>query len=211
MALKDQIPVDLFSQIEQHLNNVCNTNAKSSWRRNKAKEDSISGAFFQGIAVAERMWGDWSWNLEYSNLSNHKIEPHLGADGIFQVEVRDECGRVIFRKGFLYQSKKNSNSDKGKLEEQLENIERHVPNGGLLLTYNEGRFMAVPGKTYLNDRKWENQERNICAFLVQRFLECLFGIRDLYYNFDRDEIMLKNAPLPIVPKAVASINIKKNN
>lgn len=209
MTLKETIPDGLYRELENHLNALCQKKSNTSWRRNKAKEDSISGAFFEGLATDEdRSWGNWFWNIEYSNLSNHKIEPHLGADGIFQVEVRDEYGRVIFRKGFLFQSKKEGNNDSGRLEEQLEKIERHVPNGGLLITYDKQRFMVVPGRTYLYNQSWKAEERNICAFLVQRFLACLYGVQNLYYNFNNDEIMYGNTPLPIIPKAVVSLNIK---
>lgn len=211
MTLKESIPDGLYQVIEQHLHNVCRDSARSSWRRNKSKEDSISGAFFQGIAAENKSWGDWSWDVEYNNVSSHLIEPRLGADGIFQVEVRGANSILIFRKGFLFQSKKVGNKDRARLKEQLEDIERHVPNGGLLITYDEQIYKAVPATTYLHKNNWASEERNICTFLVQRFLTCRFGIQDLYYDFGSDEIMRNGVPLPITPRTVSSINIKKED
>ncbi|HLP96136.1 MAG TPA: hypothetical protein VK168_18970 [Saprospiraceae bacterium] len=194
--IQDHIPDKLRLEIAEYLRTKCNNSYSSSWRRNKSDEDSISAAFFQSLAKdKERMFADgktWEWSIEYSTTSSRgpkPLETVIGADVIFFIEIILPNNN-IYRKGILVQSKIKEKMIRNSLEKQIQDMEKFVPKCSVVLGYEENQFKSVIGVDYLKNKNkhWNSYSKTFCDFLADSFLECKYGVENLYYDFPQNEV-----------------------
>lgn len=194
--IKDHIPDKLREEVANYLRTRCTASYSSTWRRNKSDEDSITAAFFQSLAKdKERVFADgqyWEWAVEYSTTSSRgpkPLETVIGADVIFFIEINLPNNK-IYRKGILIQSKVKDKMKRSELERQVDDMERFVPNCSVVLGYEGSQFTSVRGSEYIKQKNkhWKSYSDTFCDFLADTFLECKYGVENMYYDFGRNEV-----------------------
>lgn len=194
--IQDYIPDKLREDIAEYLRTRCAASHGSSWRRNQFDEDSITAAFFQSLAKEKQITIEeginWEWSVEYSSTSSRgpkPLETVIGADIIFFIEIK-LADNKYYRKGILIQSKIRNKIKRNELESQINGMEKFVPNCSVVLAYEGSRFKSVSGPEYLKNKykRWENYSDIFCDFLSDSFLQCKFGVENLYYDFERKEV-----------------------
>jgi len=128
--------------------------------------------------------GTWTWSINYKKFrdkGNNATERIIGADGIFELEVKST--NRIEKKSVLFQSKKNLYNDPKLVEQAL-----------LLSTWREASFilnfepdnydvysidsiLKSRGKRPINEK-----QKNLRDLLTNDFLECKIGDADLQYD-----------------------------
>lgn len=219
--IEDLVPEKVIKTIKDYLRKKCLTSYPNSFRRNQSDEDSITASFFENLAKNPEIIftnsEKWIWSIEYSTTSSRGIKPletALGADVILFIEIILENG-VVFRKGILIQSKIEGKFNRLELENQVNKMESFVNNSSVVLTYRESRFNCSTGKEFLfNEKKqWRTYSSSFCDFLADQFLECKYGVIDLYYDFAKREATYidknGNRILYIPERGVTEIQIRE--
>ncbi|WP_436715810.1 hypothetical protein U8335_26650 [Roseiconus lacunae] len=119
-------------------------------------------------------------------------EKTIGADGIFQLELYDRNGKLLRRKGLLFQSKKEWEGKDGKLGGQAENL---LVDGdrdkAVVIDFGPSGYttcsVATAAKAQGNRKQIaNNQFSNLSATLGDEFLRCRVGVQDMYYDGDEE-------------------------
>jgi hypothetical protein len=218
--IHDYVPFALVEIIADYLRSQCTSARSSAWRRNRHDEDSITAAFFQTIVTPEPILfrhGDvpWLWSIDYSTTSSRgkgSLEAVLGADVIIFIEVILKDG-TTFRKGILVQGKVAGKIGRGKLVQQLDDIEAFAPNSGVVLVYDRSGYSCVTGPEYMSRRgeRFESYSQSFCEFLANEFVKCHYGVENLYYDFEREEVTFQTSRgIKFLPqKGVSRIKIRR--
>lgn len=184
MNIKELIPDEIFKQISDHITRET-TNTNDSWESNKDNEDSLTGALGERLS---KNWctpiqiyeQEWEWRITYKKFSSVKLEPKYGADGLFEVEVINSKKNQAYRKGIIFQAKKDNNKDRKKLIEQVIKMENIAPNGSAVIKYGPEKYQATEGTSILNNT--ESPFEDLSKFLSGKFLSCTVGINGMSYN-----------------------------
>ena len=94
-------------------------------------------------------------------------------------------------------------------------MENFVSNSSVVLGYEDGKYQSVTGQKYLNNKykRWDSYTVSFCDFLADTFMECQFGIQNLYYDFTNDEALyidINNHKIRFMPQRGASrVQIRK--
>lgn len=219
--IQELLPEELIEKIKSYLKQNCLNNISSTYRRNQSDEDSVTSSFFENLSKEseiEKIGSNlWKWSIEYSTTSSRgkkPLETVLGADVILFIEIKLPNG-TIFRKGILVQSKIEKNMSRNKLEDQINQMENFVEGSSVILTYNSSSYRSTTGEKYLRNKgnKWKNYSNSFCEFLADQFMECQYGIIDLYYDFNKREATYldraNNRILFIPERGVAEIKIRE--
>ncbi|WP_316233796.1 hypothetical protein [Bradyrhizobium sp. SZCCHNPS2010] len=180
--------------------------AEAKYQLNAADEDALTGSLGSNMSMAHPMtYSDGRRQFEYQ-VSYRKIrgrgagapERHLGADGIFQIEVKDETGAK--RKGLPFQSKKGwRGKDSNLLGQTINMIE--TAGGGIVIDYRPGRYTAClahdvvqhQGNRRLVDAAGKAQ--SLGQLLGNDFLDCTIGQLGLYFD-PETETWQTETPVP---------------
>lgn len=220
--IRDLVPNRVISLIKDHLKFNCNNYFKKTYLSNSSDEDSVTAAFFERISTESPMYykiGDdyWKFSVEYSTTSSrgkNPLETFIGADVILFIDIELVNGKT-FRKGILIQSKMEGKLHRSILEEQIRKMESFVGNSSIVLSYSENSFKCSTGQNYLSNpkRRWRSYSKSFCDFLADEFLECKYGVTNLYYDFDKKEARFideENKEILILPqKGVTEIKIEQ--
>ncbi|MGJ5134385.1 hypothetical protein [Bradyrhizobium oligotrophicum] len=181
--------------------------AEAKYQLNAADEDALTGALGATISMARPMiYGNGQKQYEYQ-VSYRKIrgrgpgapERALGADGIFQIEVRDENG--LRRKGLPFQSKKGwHGTDARLLNQTIDMI--HTAGGGIVVDYRPGQYTACLAHDVVqhqgNRRRIDRagKSTSLGQLLGNDFLDCKVGQVGLFYDAETETWQTEAMPPP---------------
>lgn len=219
--LKDTIPDFVWDEIVEGIRNKCKESTFDSWESSRTEEEGLTGDFWGGIRRIPKglkpRRNDWEWDIRYQHKTfrgkgANSPESVTGSDGIFEITVYNELGNIIFQKGVLFQAKREQNFNRSTTLEQAERMEEIAPNGSIILVYSEGGYYAIKSNEYIAD---EYDEFDICDFLIDYFMSCVHGRRDMNYNLDSEILNVtqdngtKKTYSPKDLQEVVKLNIKK--
>lgn len=187
--------------------------AHQAWESAPTSEDVLTGDLGSSLRSA---WSDllsesgfyWRWRVTYRKFgagNQHSSEEHpLGADGIFQIEVKrffvssspltDKTYRLEnveadyeFHKGMLFQAKRFDASDTNKLFSEVSNIESLTPGDGAYVEYGPNSYRACLAKDVVSAKGMVSKIEDdrffeLGDFLADRFVECLVGVEGMYVD-----------------------------
>src|ERR1700689_1754658 len=110
--MQDILPEAVLSALREHYYTGVKA-AEIGYEYNAADEDAVTGALGQALVthgnriveVDGEVFGWRATHFKVGGRGKNAPERRLGADGIFQLEVRNRFGRLIRRKGLLFQAK----------------------------------------------------------------------------------------------------------
>lgn len=110
-----------------------------------------------------------------------------------EIYLADESRYV--QKGILFQAKKGDVRKATKLKQQVDKMEHIAQRGSAIFTYEEKGYKAMSGHEYLSSvgrtaliPRSPNQK--LGSFLGKEFLACNFGMRGLYYDAMRRNLIV---------------------
>lgn len=198
--MRDVLPADLIEAIGDQYNEAVRE-AEPHFQNYQADEDAITGALGSSMdrtVKGARQIGDkqYTWSTRTVKLRGRgprAPEREYGADGILEVEVRDESGNGLARKLVPFQAKKADNIDRQVLLDQANRLNT-LPGGGLILVYDsQGYRSASASDVQAVHGVWhqvsEGQRQDFGAALKNGFLPCTVGSRSLYYDAARERMV----------------------
>ncbi|WP_288364466.1 hypothetical protein [uncultured Spongiibacter sp.] len=176
-------------------------NAEAFYEQHAADEDSVTGALGQALARAEPIRAQNGFDEYLVQVSYRKVrgrgprapERLLGIDGIFQLEVQDQGGNTIARKGLTFQSKKLWKGKNAGLLDQVRKMEANSP-GGIVIDFGPNGYKACAAKDViasLGNRtvaEKHHSVRPLEQFLCHDFLECHVGRRGQYFDPETERL-----------------------
>jgi hypothetical protein len=172
--------------------------AIAEFASNQADEDSLTGALGQAMSLSPISYRirdqEFRLRIYYAKLrgrGRNAPEKRFGADGIFQIEVRDENGRVLRSKGLPFQAKKNWSGTNRLLAHQAREMSRELGDG-LVIDFRREGYAACSARIAIElegNRKSIQRSgafRALGQILAHDFVDCTAGIQDLYYNPDTE-------------------------
>jgi hypothetical protein len=192
---KDLIPSKAYKRMVDHLLERCGLSIVGSWRRSRADEDSVTGDFWGQISTnGDVSEGDGlNWNIEYKRVGGRgagAFEKLTGADGIYELAVRDSLGKVIFQKEFLFQAKKGNTLNTKKARDQAMSMENIAPGGSLMIVYEKGDYRCMHADRFLQTD--ERPTESICDYIVNDFFECLHGTEGMKFEIDTRSLVVND-------------------
>jgi len=167
---------------------------EDKFESHKADEDALTGAL--GQMVSRGPWvifadgKTYTCRISYTKLRGRghgAPEKKLGADGFFQIDVRDQQGEPVLQKGLPFQAKNQwSRADK-KFIEQAGNMVRSAGQG-LVIDYAPNGFSACTAHDLIEARgrkrtlKQQGRLRPLGQVLGNDFLDCKVGVHGLVYD-----------------------------
>lgn len=202
-TFESSIPKSLFDDIVAHILSKCRRWRQRSWDSSKADEDALSGDFwgkFDKQEVNSTSYSGWDWDMSYSKLGGrgkNALEKRSGADGIFEINVWDDFGKLIFQKSFLFQAKMRSSFSPSTTSSQAKRMERIAKNGSVIIVYGKDGFSAIQAHDYLNNLGSKSYATSdVCDYIVEQFFKCRHGKKDLSYDSDKKEIVTDSGAIP---------------
>ncbi|HRD80100.1 MAG TPA: hypothetical protein PLL53_05015 [Saprospiraceae bacterium] len=205
--IKDKVPQNTLVQIQQHL--IRNSRiSEKRWHSVKDEEDSCTGDFCGQLS------SDWTkfhpddeqagrWRIKYRKFGSKRnaLEPLIGADGIIQIAIFNSFNEPIFRKGLLFQAKKEPIKKKKELLGQITNMNEFTPEkGNSVFVFGENGYYGMSSKTYSKNpisRDFEKKDF-IGNFLANEFMECNVGLEGLYFSVTKNVLYIpRRVPLPV--------------
>jgi len=199
--ITELIPTNTLAAIKDHL---IKSSQKSErrWSSVKDEEDSVTGDFCGQLSTdwtkfseLDHIKGRWRINYRKFGSRRNSLEPKTGADGIFQIAIFNSNGKNIYRKGILFQAKKEPIKNKGDLLEQIEKMNNYTSEiGNAVFIYGENGYFGMTGETYLENPENRNFDKlhSIGRFLADEFIECNVGVEDLYFRVLEDKLIIPN-------------------
>ena len=205
--MRDLLPPELVRLIrDRYLAGVADAEAQFSMHQED--EDTVTGALGQAISMSHpqifQSNGErYVWQVSYKKIRGRgkgAPEFHLGADGMFQIEVRDRRNRVVRRKGLPFQAKKFWEGRDQELIGQAEKINA-AAGQGLVIAFSDVRYEACSTADVLRLEgdgrrvREERKMRSLGQVLGNDFLNCDIGTDGLYYD-PRGRRFVKEGVLP---------------
>jgi len=198
--MKKLLPDEIKQEIAAHIQRaICH--AEAGWDAAHDEEDTLTGELggalrTDGFVKCESD-SSWSYKLSYKKLRGrgpHAPEKVTGADGLFQIEVQHP-GASSETKGFLFQAKKREASSRGDLVSQVDDLEKLAPGGSAVIEYSQEGFRAQTGREFQTERKQKpsripHPSCALAVFLGEHFLSCKIGIRGLYFDAVRGQMVV---------------------
>ena len=200
--IEDYLPKEIIREVREYFEEKV-SNAEKTFEYHEQDEDVITGSLAQELITKEPIFykdGKKDYNL---NISSRKIrgrgnnapEQSTGADGIFKITILDG-DNVIFRKGLLFQSKKNWELRDRNLIKQCKKmidigsaiVINYTKNG--YEAYNATDVITEEGrrKSLLENRKYSS----LGKLLGNDFLNCIIG--EIGLDYDKEsETFLKDS------------------
>lgn len=196
--------------------------AEAKYRFSSADEDSLSGALGNNLSMPHPMiYSDglrrWEFQISYQKIRGRgpgAPEKLLGADGIFQIEVRDEDG--VWRKGLPFQSKKQWRSTDGKLLQQTKDMIQSAGDG-IVVDYRPNQYSACLALDVIHNqanRRLIDQAgaaHSLGQLLGNDFLNCKVGRVGLFFDPEAEEWQTETAAPPPPPEHVITTRISAND
>lgn len=205
--MRDILPDEVIQIIrDRYLAGIAD--AEAGFEFSEGDEDSLTGALGQSISTFEPVAfyinnRVFVWKIYYIKIRGrgpNAPEKNLGADGIFQIEVLDNKGQMLRRKGLPFQAKKRWNRSDKKLLNQTSRM-LQATGDGIVVDYASCGYTACRAKDVVRaeGRKMElRREKRILSLgqmLGNKFLECSIGVIGLYYEKDIGFERISNLPI----------------
>lgn len=193
--IKDFIPENTLEEIKNHLTKNSRVGERR-WPSVKDEEDAGTGDFCGQLSsnwerFSKKDDQNGRWRISYRKFGSRKnsLEPLTGADGIFQISVFNSFGKPIFRKGLLFQAKKEPIKNREELIGQINKMNNFtIDKGNSVFVFGENGYFAMTGQEFIvnpKSRKFSS-ENAIGKFLSEEFMECRVGIEDLFFDTHKD-------------------------
>ncbi len=199
--MNDGLAPQVMIAIQEHYKAAVNA-AESNYESSVAEEDSITGALGQAMEGTQIVQVD---NVSYRVRTTYRkfrgrgpgaLEKRTGADGIFQIEVRDSEGSITYQKGLLFQAKNDWSGLDSNLLAQTSRLSK-MPNGGIAINYTPRGYFAARAESIVQaegnrSHLPENSELPLAEILADSFVPCKIGIQGMYYDAVRRILYLPN-------------------
>lgn len=204
--MQDVIPEVVFAEIQGHLRERT-THAEQGWEAGSDEEDTLTGDLCGSLRTPGwvRVQSDgqsWEWRISYKKFRGRgrgAAEKQIGADGIVQVEVRPGLANEIVHKGLLFQAKKIAGSSRREMHRQVEGMESVAPGGSAVFEYGPRGYRAASGQEILRPETRDViriGRPNLSDYLSDRFLPCTAGLRGMYYDAVRGNLIVPGSDGP---------------
>lgn len=177
--------------------------AEVRFQYHAADEDSVTGALANDLLEPEPMkiqvGGQvYLWTTTYYKIRGRgkdAPEGELGSDGIFQFEVYDErIGRMLVRKGLLFQSKKRWTGSDRRLLGQARDLLAQSPSA-IVIDYSEKGYRAFAASDVVaangNRRRIKaRHNKPLAEVLGDEFVRCTRGDRGLRWEPEEERLIV---------------------
>jgi hypothetical protein len=201
--MEDILPEAMLEELRDHYYAGV-TDAEIGYEHNARKEDSVTGALghallTRGIRFVQIDGQVFGWRASHEILGGggkDSAEHRVGADGVFQLQVFDEAGRLIRRKALPFQAKKEWRGANKKLFGQAEDMLSYSPSA-IVVDYRTTGFRGVAAEEVVravgNRRNIATgSDRSLAEILGDEFVRCRRGDVGLFWNpltqaYERDD------------------------
>jgi len=214
--MRDLLPPFVLSQIrDRYLAGVADAEAKYDMSR--GDEDALTGALGQAIstpgAITTVVNGVvFRWSVSYRKVRGRgrgAPEKKFGTDGIFEIDIRDEHGQVLRRKGLPFQSKKGRAKGQ-KVVGQARDMIRACGNG-LVVEYTPSGYSGLPAAAVADSTgkraELAHHEKALGQWLANDFLDCSIGQEGLYFDPDQEQFVGVAPAQPMSPGHIVSTEV----
>ncbi len=195
--------------------------AEVRFRYHAADEDAVTGALGErliGPPVLIHVDGQtYRWSAVYYKLRGRgpdAPERHMGADGIFQMEVLDQRGRFVIRKGLLFQSKIEWHGRDARLLGQARDLLAHSPSA-VVIDYSRNGYEAIAADAVVaadgNRRRVPRRaSRPLAEVLGDEFVGCTRGDSGLYWEPEGERLIVSGERVSdLVPEEFIGTRIER--
>jgi hypothetical protein len=200
--LIDILPDYVVSELQGHLRERAER-AQAGWESASEEEDALTGDFCGSLrndwVEVNGHGGRWFWRVRYKKFRGRgkaAPEKHLGADGIFEIEARPVDGDIV-TKGVLFQAKKERGGSRRDLRDQVRRMEAIAPGGSAVFEFGPNAYRAEASSEMFPAKQDSNRiphPRNLIGdYLADQFLPCRSGIRGMYYDAVRRNLVVPAA------------------
>ncbi|MXW91629.1 MAG: hypothetical protein F4Z47_07505 [Rhodospirillaceae bacterium] len=169
-------------------------------------EDSLTGALGQEISTGKPRFHQagkeiYAWKISYYKLRGRgpeAPEKYTGADGLFQIEVKQN-ELIVLRKGLPFQAKKNWSRKDKKLVSQCKDMQK-ISKSGIVIDYTKIGYTAcdvqdvIDADGYKTKVKKDGKLAQLGQTLGEEFLGCSIGQQGLYYDTESKKILGTDFP-----------------
>lgn len=203
--MRHAIPPSLFDIIrDRYLAGV--SDAEDKFEMSAADEDSLTGALGQAISTGKPRFHQvneeiYTWKISYFKLRGRgpgAPEKYTGADGLFQIEVKQKDS-IVLQKGLLFQAKKNWSRKNKKLVSQCKDMQK-ITKSGIVIDYAKVGYTAceiqdvINADGYKTNVKKSGKLAQLGQTLGEKFLGCSIGQHGLYYDTETKKILGTDFP-----------------
>jgi hypothetical protein len=190
------LPDSVINQLKEHIANSCNRTEQ--WYKIDFNERDITGALLLSLHTPEWQYCEgWQWKITTESTRGRDTEKESGADGIISISF--DNGVEKKHKSILLQAKKENDGDKRRLEKQIENMDKILLGGNMLVIYDNDEIL---GKT----PKLENKIMGFADYMSDVFFACENGCFCTLEEVQKKIEDSKQEP----PAYSASIEVKKS-
>lgn len=212
--MRDLLPDSVLQAIrDRYLAGVAD--AEAMFDQSSADEDSVTGALGQAIAMPRMprfitSQGNFEVEITYRKLRGRgkgAPEKKYGADGVFQIEVKDGSGAILRKKALPFQSKKGWRGTNGKLLVQAV-LMQHEIGGGLVVDYESGGYFACTAEAVVaagGNRakvKATGQLHSLGQILGNDFLNCTIGVKGLFFDKKKEQLLMDGGSTHVITTSV---------
>jgi hypothetical protein len=221
--MQDILPDAVLADLREHYYAGV-TAAEIGFAHNAADEDSVTGALGQslltrGIRFVEVDGQSYHWRAFHYKLGGRgkgAAERKFGADGIFQLEVFDQLGAVMRRKGLLFQAKKEWTGTDRRLMQQVELMAEYSPSA-IVVDYRHSGFKGVAGHEVIQAQGNRRaipvgRDMRLAEILGDDFVRCRRGDVGVFWNSETQTLELESG-VPVaralVPAHVMTTTVQR--
>lgn len=216
--IKQILPIPVFKAISHHLVRAGRL-SEEGFPSGEEEEDALSGDMLRALRhrrsqPIEDRGRTWQWQIttrKFRGRGELATESLIGADGIVQIEITQPDGQ-IFRKGVLFQAKKNWRHRDGNLLGQVKLMESHAPGGSVVFNYQPEHYTAVSSSEVVmaDGNPTRVRPKRLGEFLANDFLNCFAGRQDTYYDWQLKGLVLAGQEVGFIrlhPQFLAAIQV----
>ncbi len=173
--------------------------AEQAYIHSQEDEDAVTGALGQALFVPQEVITVdgvvYVWRTVYYKLrgrGKNAEEKIYGADGLIQIELKDNQEKILASKALLFQAKNRWKGKDKKLASQAALLARS-PHTAIIINYSSDGYSACPAEIAYsaggNRNYIESQEmRSLASVLGDDFLDCRVGLMGVHYNHETKKL-----------------------
>jgi hypothetical protein len=194
--------------------------AEARFSYHAADEDAVTGGLGERLieppVVIQVDGRAYRWHTSYYKVRGRGLdapERRLGADGIFQIEVLDERGQLVVRKGLLFQSKIEWHGRDGRLLEQARELLAQSPSA-IVIDYSRNGYKAVSAEDVVRgdgNRRRVRTAKSLAEVLGDEFVGCTRGQEGLYWEPRAEQLLIDGGERvsDLVPRNIVDSRIER--
>lgn len=167
--------------------------AEQAYIHSQEDEDAVTGALGQALFVPNQIVmldsAMYTWSTVYYKLrgrGKNAEEKIYGADGIFQIILKNVHEKTLASKGLLFQAKNRWKGKDRNLATQAELLARN-PHTAIVIDYSSAGYKACSAEIAnravgnRNDILLEDMQ-SLSSILSEDFLYCRVGLMGIHYD-----------------------------